>query len=88
MFIHLPIVKQILNENILLAAQNCSVNPQGAFTGEVTADQLADLGINWVILGHSERRSLYNESSEEVAKKVKIALEKGLNVILCIGEKL
>jgi triosephosphate isomerase len=49
---------------------------------------LVDFGLKWVVLGHSERRSLFNESSEEVAKKVKIALEKGLNVILCIGEKL
>jgi triosephosphate isomerase len=46
------------------------------------------LGINWVILGHSERRSLYGETNELVAKKLKYALEKGLNVILCIGEKL
>ena len=49
---------------------------------------MVDLGISWVILGHSERRSLYHESSELVAKKLKYALEKGLNVILCIGEKL
>lgn len=54
----------------------------------MSADILADLGINWVILGHSERRSLYNESSEVVAKKTQYALSKGLNVILCIGEKL
>ena len=46
------------------------------------------MGIQWVILGHSERRSLYGESNEVVAKKLKYALEKGLNVILCIGEKL
>lgn len=49
---------------------------------------LVDFGLKWVILGHSERRSLYGESSEVVAKKTKYALEKGLNVILCIGEKL
>jgi len=54
----------------------------------MSADVLADMGIKWVILGHSERRSLYGESSEIVAKKTKYALEKGLNVILCIGEKL
>lgn len=46
------------------------------------------MGVKWVILGHSERRALYGESSELVAKKLKYALEKGLNVILCIGEKL
>lgn len=49
---------------------------------------MADLGVRWVILGHSERRSLYGESSEIVAKKLKYALDKGLNVILCIGEQL
>lgn len=49
---------------------------------------MADLGISWVILGHSERRSLYGESNEVVAKKTQYALSKGLSVILCIGEKL
>jgi triosephosphate isomerase len=49
---------------------------------------LVDLGLHWVILGHSERRSLYGETSEVVAKKTQYALSKGLNVILCIGEKL
>lgn len=49
---------------------------------------LVDFGLQWVILGHSERRSLYNESNDVIAKKVKYALEKGLNIILCIGEKL
>lgn len=74
--------------HILVSAQNCSTQGNGAFTGEVSADILADLGIQWVILGHSERRSLYGESSEVVAKKTQYALSKGLNVILCIGEKL
>ena len=71
-----------------MAAQNCGAQGNGAFTGEVSADILADLGIQWVILGHSERRSLYHESNELVAKKTQYALSKGLNVILCIGEKL
>ncbi len=72
----------------MVSAQNCSAQGNGAFTGEVSADILVDLGLKWVILGHSERRSLYGESNELVAKKTKYALEKGLNVILCIGEKL
>ncbi len=72
----------------MVSAQNCSAQGNGAFTGEVSADILVDLGLKWVILGHSERRSLYGESNEVVAKKTKYALEKGLNVILCIGEKL
>ena len=72
----------------MVAAQNCSAQGNGAYTGEVSADILVDMGIHWVILGHSERRSLYNESNELVALKTKYALSKGLNVILCIGEKL
>ena len=86
--VHLSSVQSQVASHILVAAQNCSAQGNGAFTGEVSADILADLGINWVILGHSERRSLYNESSEVVAKKTQYALSKGLNVILCIGERL
>ena len=71
-----------------LSAQNCSSQAQGAFAGEVSANQLVAFGRKRVILGHSERRSIYQESNEEVGKKVKIATEKGLNVVLCIGEKL
>lgn len=78
----------MISKNIIVSAQNCSAQGNGAFTGEVSADILVDMGIQWVILGHSERRSLFGESNEVVAKKLKYALEKGLNVILCIGEKL
>lgn len=60
----------------------------GAFTGEVNADQIKDFGLEWVILGHSERRKLYGESNDIVGNKVKLALEKGLKVIACVGEKL
>jgi triosephosphate isomerase len=74
--------------HIIVAAQNCAAQGNGAFTGEISADILSDLGLQWVILGHSERRSLYHECNDYVAKKVKYALDKGLNVILCIGEKL
>ena len=85
---HLPFALQLIGNHILISAQNCGAQGNGAFTGEVSADILSDLGIHWVILGHSERRSLYGESNELVAKKLKYALDKGLNVILCIGEKL
>jgi triosephosphate isomerase len=78
----------VVSNHILVSAQNCGAQGNGAFTGEVSADILVDMGIKWVILGHSERRSLYGETNEVVAKKLKYALEKGLNVILCIGEKL
>ncbi|CAJ1363799.1 unnamed protein product [Effrenium voratum] len=71
-----------------VCAQNCGKNDAGAFTGEWTAANLVDLGISWTLLGHSERRSLYGETDADVAEKVAKCQEAGLNVILCIGEKL
>ncbi|WP_111638130.1 triose-phosphate isomerase [Marinomonas shanghaiensis] len=73
---------------IVLAAQNISQEVKGAFTGEVSASMLGDFGVKYVLLGHSERRSLYNEEDEIVASKVKLALEFGLTPILCVGETL
>jgi triosephosphate isomerase len=69
-----------------LGAQNLNEHAKGAFTGEVSTSMLQDVGVNYVILGHSERRSIYKESSSLVAKKVNIALAAGLKPILCIGE--
>lgn len=71
-----------------VAAQNAWARGPGAFTGEIAAEQLKDLGLSWVILGHSERRSLCGESNETVGKKTAHALECGLKVILCVGETL
>jgi len=87
-FVHIPLVKAALSNNISVAAQNCWVKGTGAYTGEVSADILADLGLKWVILGHSERRALLKESSEFVAEKTSYALGKGVGVILCCGETL
>lgn len=87
-FTHIPLVQQKLNSKIAVSAQNCWVKGNGAYTGEVSADILADLGLPWVILGHSERRQLMNESEETVADKTAYALSKGLGVILCCGETL
>ena len=88
--IHLPRVKRVLSSecNVELSAQNCSLYTNGAFTGEVSAKMLRDMGLHWVILGHSERRSLFGESNDVVGKKVNNALTEGLSVIACIGEKL
>lgn len=86
--IHIASAKAMLNENISVAAQNVSANKNGAFTGEVSAEQVKDFGLNWVIIGHSERRTLYGETDEIVANKVTRAQEAGLHVILCIGETL
>ncbi len=60
----------------------------GAYTGETSYQHLADFNLKWTLLGHSERRSLYKETSEEVGLKAKLALNNGLNVVLCIGETL
>ena len=71
-----------------MASQNVFDKPNGAFTGEISVDQLKDSGITWTILGHSERRVLLNEDDGFVATKTKAALDGGLGVILCCGESL
>lgn len=86
--LHIPLAKKLIYPNILLAAQNISPFHQGAYTGEVTADQLKDFGLNWAIIGHSERRNLFSETDQTIAQKVFEAHKEGLHVVLCIGEKL
>ncbi|KAI5994831.1 Triosephosphate isomerase [Pisolithus albus] len=81
-------LKDILRSDIKVAAQNCYCKTSGAFTGEISPAQLADAGIPYVILGHSERRTLFHETSELVAQKTKAALDGSLSVILCVGETL
>mmetsp|Transcript_62194 Transcript_62194/g.133729 ORF Transcript_62194/g.133729 Transcript_62194/m.133729 type:complete len:706 (-) Transcript_62194:95-2212(-) len=73
---------------IKIGVQNMSKTGEGAFTGEVTAGMITDLGLEWVMVGHSERRSLYGETDEDCATKTELALKKGLNVMFCIGELL
>ena len=84
----LPSQKLLEGKNIALGAQNAYFKPSGAFTGEISVAQLKDAGIPWVILGHSERRSIFGESDELVGQKTTAALESGLSVILCVGESL
>jgi len=89
-FIHIPLCMMSLRKDVQVAAQNCSLTGTGAYTGEITASQLKDMGVTWVILGHSERREgfgMAGEDSDLVAKKTKLALAEGLKVMLCIGEK-
>jgi len=77
---------QLRHENIYLGAQNMSDHSQGAYTGEVSVAMLQEFAVKYVIVGHSERRSLYKETSIQVAHKVNLALNAGLTPILCIGE--
>ncbi|XP_034186787.1 triose phosphate isomerase [Osmia lignaria lignaria] len=86
--IYLTYTKSILPSNISIAGQNAYKVAKGAFTGEISPAMLMDNGIPWVILGHSERRNVFGETDELVAEKVAHALESGLKVIACIGEKL
>jgi len=87
-FLYIDRVKAALGSKFLVSAQNCSLTNDGAFTGEVSSKGLKDFGIDWVILGHSERRSLFGETNQVVGDKVAIALKNGLNVVACVGETL
>ncbi|GFY82174.1 triosephosphate isomerase [Actinidia rufa] len=101
-YVFLSLVKGLLRPEFHIAAQNCWVKKGGAFTGEVSAEMLVNLGIPWVILGHSERRLILNESNDAcicplipyifsfqfVGDKVVYALSQGLKVIACVGETL
>ena len=79
-------VEKTKKSEIIIAAQNMNENEKGAYTGEVSADMLANLGVEAVIIGHSERRSIYNETNEVVNKKILRALKSGLISVFCIGE--
>ncbi|GAA0795575.1 triose-phosphate isomerase [Marinobacterium sediminicola] len=79
---------QLAGTSVALGAQNMSQHASGAYTGEVSAEMLADVGCSLVILGHSERRALFNESDEDVAAKVKAALAAQLTPVVCVGETL
>ena len=88
-FTALDAVSQVVKgTNVLLGAQNMSTDEQGAHTGEVSVLQLKDIGVQVVILGHSERRHIYGETDTMINKKVRLALRHGLEVILCVGELL
>ena len=88
-FVSLSLAKDLLEgTSIKLVAQNCSDQPKGAFTGEVSAAMLKDLGCDYVLVGHSERRQLFGETNELISKKVQAVLEHGMKVIIAIGETL
>ena len=82
------VAKAVAGTNIKVAAQNMHWEEKGAFTGEIAPCMLKELGVEYVILGHSERREYFGETNEIVNKKVKAALKNGITPILCVGEKL
>lgn len=81
-------VEDVKSSTIQVIAQNMHFADNGAYTGEISADMLLDIGINTVIIGHSERRAYFGETDEILAKKVIKALEKNLRVVFCFGEEL
>ncbi len=89
-FPYIITVKQMLDgkQNVFVAAQNCSANKNGAYTGETSAEMLQSIGLKYVVLGHSERREYNHETNAELAQKVNIAMEHQLQPIFCCGEPL
>lgn len=77
-----------IHENFSVSSQDCSASKEGAYTGEVSAEMIASCGAKYVILGHSERRTKFNESNDELKQKINRALENNLKVIFCCGESL
>ncbi len=87
-FTHLASVAAVIDEKLGLGAENCADHVKGAYTGEVSAPMVASTGAKYVILGHSERRQYYGETSEILKEKVNLALAENLTPIFCIGEVL
>ncbi|MFT6815005.1 MAG: triosephosphate isomerase [Sphingobacteriales bacterium] len=87
-YTHLSSISKLIPTNscVKLGAQNCHLEDSGAFTGEVSLPMLESIGVNSIILGHSERRKYYHESDKDVAKKTKKALDLGISPIICVGE--
>ncbi len=86
--VHLKGLVDIQGENLRIGAQNMHFADNGAFTGEIAPGLLADLGVAYVVIGHSERREMFNETDETVNKKVHAAFAHGLTPIVCCGEEL
>ncbi|WP_050608208.1 triose-phosphate isomerase [Clostridium niameyense] len=88
-FVCLPqVLKEVEGTNIKVGAQNMHFEESGAYTGEISPSMLENLGVNYVIIGHSERRQYFNETDETINKKVKKAFEHNLIPIVCCGESL
>lgn len=83
-----PVVEAVKGTNVKVGAENMYFEEKGAYTGEISAEMLKDAGVEYVIIGHSERRDYFKEDDELLNKKVKKAIESGLTPILCCGESL
>lgn len=83
-----PVVEAVKGTNVAVGAENLYFEDKGAYTGEISADMLLDAGVQYVIMGHSERRGYFHETDADINKKLKKALEKGLKPIVCCGESL
>ncbi len=88
-YVCLPaVVEAVKGSDVIVAAQNVNDHEKGAYTGEISCAMLKDIGVNTVILGHSERRQYYGETNEFINKKVLFALQSGMDIDLCVGETL
>jgi triosephosphate isomerase len=85
-YLHLALVKGFLPAAMALSAQDCALTHDGAYTGDISVDMLKDIGCDYVILGHSERRQYHTETDENVAAKALLCYEKNLTAIICVGE--
>ena len=86
--LHIGTVQSVVGNNVHVATQNLSLTGDGAYTGELSAGMIKDMGIKYTLTGHSERRTLYHETDKDVAVKTKVALDHGFTVLACIGEYL
>ena len=86
--LHIPRLLALGKDAIKVGGQNSCTSDEGAFTGELSPSSLKDIGAHFVIIAHSERRTIYNESASEINQKIKTALEADLQVIYCVGETL
>jgi len=87
-FVCLETVKKAISPQCIVAAQNVNENDHGAYTGEISIPMLKEIGIDWVIIGHSERRAYNGETSEACGRKIKALLGNGMTPVYCCGESL
>jgi triosephosphate isomerase len=89
-FVLLPALQKLIEgkKNIFIGAQNCHHKANGAYTGEISASMLKSVNVNYVIVGHSERRTYFKETNQQIAEKINLIIEQGMQPIFCCGETL